>query len=180
MSPKSCKHSLQHSFPARAKGVGLSYSKDSLKVAEDFILESWRKGYMFPRSKDPKAETYDKALLVIQAAAYLARVIIKDFGGELGFDENLKLPCVDNVGGQGVKALVTLRVELLVNHGLRGLKQYYDRIAWAVREVEAGKIVVDSDALWNTAEKHAYKLRSVDEATIREKGELRSVFFPLA
>jgi len=79
------------------------------------------------------------------------------FGGKPGFDENPKLPCVENVGGRGVKALVTLRVELLVNRGLRGLRQYYDRVAWGVKKVSMGRIVVDKDKLWNMAEKHAYK-----------------------
>lgn len=165
---------------ARGKGVGLSYGKDSLKAAEDFILESWKKGYVFPRSTDPKAEKYDKALLVIQAAAFLTRIIIKDFGGELGFDDSLKQPCVENVGGLGIRVFTALRIQLLASRGLRGLKQYYERVAWAVREAGAGRITIDKDRLWKMVEEHAYKLRSVDESTIRESGNLNPVFFPFA
>ncbi|MBO3810145.1 MAG: hypothetical protein FGF50_11215, partial [Candidatus Brockarchaeota archaeon] len=162
------------------KGVGLSYAKDSLKAAEDFILESWRKGYMFPRPMDPKAETYDKALLLIQAAAFLTRIIIKDFGGELGFDDSLKQPCVENVGGLGIKVFTALRMELLASRGVRGLKQYYERVAWAVREIGAGRIIIDRDKLWKMVDEHAYKLRSVDESTIRKNGDLKPVLFPFA
>ncbi|MCX8183113.1 MAG: hypothetical protein N3F08_01645 [Crenarchaeota archaeon] len=165
---------------ARGKGIGLNYDKDSLKSAEDFILESWKKGYMFPRSTDSQAEAYDKALLVIQSAAFLARIIIKDFGGELGFDDSLRQPCVENVGGLGIRVFTALRTQLLVGRGLRGLKQYYDRVAWAVREVGAGRIIIDKDRLWKIAEGHAYKLRSVDESTIRKTGDLNPVFFPFA
>lgn len=165
---------------ARGKGVGLSYAKDSLEAAEDFILESWRKGYMFPRSMDPKAETYDKALLLIQAAAFLTRIIIKDFRGELGFDDSLRQPCVENVGGLGIRVFTVLRMELLASRGVRGLKQYYDRVAWAVREVGAGRIIIDKDKLWKMVEEHAYKLRSVDESNIRKSGDLKPVLFPFA
>ncbi|MEM2047694.1 MAG: hypothetical protein QXZ06_07420 [Candidatus Jordarchaeales archaeon] len=165
---------------AKGKGISLGYAKDSLKTAEDFILESWKKEYIFPRSKDPKSEIIDKSLLVIQAAAFLAQIIIKDFGGELGFDDNLKQPCVENFGGLGIRVFPALRIQLLASHGLRGLKQYYDRVAWAVREAGAGRIILDKDKLWKKVEGHAYKLRSVDESTIRKIGDLNPVFFPFA
>lgn len=165
---------------AKERGVGLSYARDSLKAAEDFILESWRKGYMFPRSMDPKAETYDRALLLIQAAAFLTRIVIEDFGGELGFDDSLGQPCVENVGGLGIRVFTVLRIQLLASRGLRGLERYYDRVAWAVREMRAGRIIIDRDRLWKIVEEHAYKLRSVDESTIRERGDLRPVLFPFA
>lgn len=41
---------------ANGRGVNLGYSKDSLRAAEEFLLTSWKEGYVFPRSNELGSE----------------------------------------------------------------------------------------------------------------------------
>ncbi len=75
----------------RKKGVLLDYTRDALRVAEEYVREEFKDAW-----RNLSQETRDSFM---EALAYVSRVIVLNFGGKPVFYPRIGKAIVRNVGG---------------------------------------------------------------------------------
>ncbi|MEM2088955.1 MAG: hypothetical protein QXF52_09870 [Thermoproteota archaeon] len=104
-------------------GVVLDYSRATLNTAEKFFLKRFRQ----------QTIDVDKIPLFTATSAYLAQVIIRNFGGETAYDKEIRIFTVENIGNANIKTMPELEVyNLYISRKLGMFERYYDSISLAI------------------------------------------------